>query len=201
MVTVNADETTYINLLLPYASEQTITIQPDPTAGKDAYVYSPSSTTNFGDYSDLYAGARAMGICRSYLQFSLDALPDDAVIISARLGLYYFYNDPSHAASIGAYLVQAAWTETGITWDIQPTSAATPEYTYSLPATPTNSFRYWYITDMVRSWWDGSLLNYGLVLKSPSESSWEGWTGFWSSDYGTASQRPKLIIYYYDPIP
>jgi len=201
LVVVNADETTYINWSLDYASEQTMTIQPDATAGKDAYVYSPSSTTNFGSYTTLYAGARAMGICRSYLQFSLDALPDDAVIISARLGLYYYYNVTSHAASIGAYLVQGAWNEGTVTWNAQPTSAATPEYTYTLPATPTNDFRYWYITNMAKGWWDGSLNNYGVMLKSPSESSWEGWTGFYSSDYATASLRPILVIYYYDPTP
>ena len=199
-ITVNADETTYINWSLTWAPEETITIQPDAAAGKDSFVVYSLPSMNYGSDNHLYAGARAMGTYRAYLQFDLASIPDDAVIVSARLGLYYYYNAPTHAASIGAYLVQEPWTEGGVTWDNQPTSAATPEGTYNLPGTPTNDFRYWYITELVKGWGDGSILNYGLVLKSTNESSWEGWTGFYSSDH-TASYRPKLVIYYYDPTP
>jgi len=198
MVTVNADETTYVNWSLTYAPELTLTIQPAAAAGKDAYVYDPTPTTNYGDDDDLYAGARGAGTCRSYLQFDLASIPDDAVITGARLGLYYFYNVPGNPAGIGAYPVLGAWTETGITWDDQPVFATTPEDAFTLSAMPTNDFRYWYITQLVRSWWDGFQVNFGVMLKSTNESGWEGWVGFYSSD-STASQRPKLIITYYDP--
>ncbi len=199
-VTVNADETTYVNWSLTYASEQTLTIQPGSADGIDSYVYDPTPGDNYGSDDGLYAGARAAGICRSYLQFSLDSLPEDAVIVGARLWLYYFYNVPGHAASIGVYPVLEAWTEGGITWDDQPAFATTPEDTYTVPSMPTYDFRYWYVTELVRAWWDGSLVNYGVVLKSPDEDGWEGWAGFYSSD-GVSSQRPKLEIIYYDPTP
>ncbi len=199
-VTVTANETTYLNWSLTYAPEQTLTIQPDAAAGKDSYVYDPTPDDNYGSYDDLYAGARAAGFCRSYLEFSLDALPEDAVIIGARLWLYYFYNVPAHAAEIGVYPVLEAWSEGDITWNNQPYIAVTPEDTYILSAVPTNDFRYWYVTELVRAWWDGSLVNYGVVLMSTDEGGWEGWTGFYSSD-GVASQRPKLIITYYVPNP
>jgi hypothetical protein len=199
-VTVNADETTYINWSLDYASEQTVTIQPDAAAGKDSYVYDPTPDDNYGSYDDLYAGARAAGICRSYLEFSLDALPEDAVIVGARLWLYYFYNVPSHAAEIGVYPVLEAWSEGDITWNNQPDFAATPEDTYILSATPSNDFRYWVITELARAWLRGGIPNFGVVLMSPDEEGWEGWTGFFSSD-GVASKRPKLVITYYDPTP
>jgi hypothetical protein len=198
-VTVNPNDTTYLNWSLTYAPELTLTIQPDATAGKDAYVYDPMPDTNFGTDNDLYAGARAMGVCRSYLEFSVASLPADVVITSARLGLYYDYNAPFHAAEIGAYPVLGAWSETGLTWNNQPVFATVPVGTYTFPATPTDDFRYIPITDLVRSWWDGSQGNFGVMLKSPNEPGWEGWTGFKSSDSSTATQHPKLTISYFDP--
>jgi len=199
-VLVTPNETTYLNWPLTHAPELTLTLQPDAAAGKDSYVYDTMPDTNFGTYIDLYAGARAAGICRSYLQFNINLLPEDAVITSARLGLYYYYNAPLIAVEIGAYPVLGAWTETGITWDDQPVFATVPVGTYTLPATWTDDFRYWYITELVRSWWDGSQGNFGVMLKSTDEPGWEGWAGFYSSD-ATASRRPVLILKYYDPIP
>jgi len=199
-VVVTPNETAYLNWSLTYAPELTLTIQPDGTVGKDAYVYDPTPDANYGNASDLYAGARAMGICRSYLQFSLDLLPEDAVILNARLGLYYFYNEPLHAAEIGACPVLGAWTEADITWNNQPVFATVPVGSYTFPATPTNDFRYIPITELVRSWWDGSQGNFGVILKSTDEPGWEGWTGYSSSD-ASISRRPKLTITYFDPIP
>ena len=199
-VEVTANQTTYINWSLTYAPEQTVTIQPGETEGIDAYVYEDYPTTNFGEYTDLYAGANPPGICRSYLQFSLDSVPEDVVITNAKLWLYYFYNDPGGATIIGVYPVLAAWTESGVTWDDQPEFGETPIDTYNLPAAPTGDFRYWVITDLVRGWLGGSIVNYGLVLASPNEGGLEGWIGFYSSD-ASASLRPKLTITYYDPTP
>jgi hypothetical protein len=197
-VTVNPNETAYINWSLTYAPEQTLTIQPDAAEGKDAHVYDNYTSHNFGDYAMLIAGARA-NIYRSYLEFDLDSLPENAVITSARLELYYIHNFPGLVTEIGAYTVQGAWTEYDITWDNQPAFAAVPEYSYTFPAQPTYDFRYWYITDLVKGWRDGSITNYGVVLKATDESSDEAWTGFQSSDYMTAAEHPKLVITYFDP--
>ena len=199
-VTVNANETTYINWLITYASAQTITIQPAAAAGKDAYVYDADPGTNFGNFDNLKVGSRAAGTYRTYLQFNLASLPDNAVILSARLGLYYYYSVLTHSSNIGAYLVQGAWDESIITWNNQPAVATTPEYSFTVPAAATSDFVYWYISNMVKGWWDGSILNYGVMLKATSEMSWEDWKYFFSSD-GVPAQSPKLIIVYYDPTP
>jgi hypothetical protein len=198
-VTVNPNETSYINWSLTYAPEQTLTIQPGAAEGKDAHVYSNYTSGNFGDVAMLLAGAKASGTYRSYLEFEIDSLPEDAVITSASLGLYYVHNFPGLAAEIGAYTVQGAWTEYDITWDNQPAFAAVPEYSYTFPATITYDFRYWYITDLVKGWWDGTITNYGVMLKATDETTEEAWTGFQSSDYMTAAEHPKLVITYFDP--
>jgi hypothetical protein len=194
-VTVAPNETTYINWSLTYAPEQTLTIQP----GKDSYVYDPTPNDNYGNDNDLYAGARAMGVCRSYLQFSVDSLPENAVILNARMGLYYFYNAPYNPVQIGAYPVLGAWAETGITWNDQPVFATVPVGTYTFPDSPTGDYRYVPITGLVRSWWNGSQANFGVMLKSDDESGWEGWVGFYSSERSITAQRPKLVITYFDP--
>jgi hypothetical protein len=200
-ITVTANTTTYLNWSLTYAPELTLTIQPDAAAGKDTYVYEDDPTENHGDSSWVYAGVDVSSTCRAYLQFSLASLPADIVIVNARVSLTYVASDMPAAIAVGAYPVLGAWTETGVTWNNQPVFATTPEYTYNVPTAVSGNFIYWSITNMVEGWYSGSLANYGLLLKSVSESNGDGWAGFSSSDWFTATARPKLTISYYDPNP
>ena len=73
------------------------------------------------------------------------------------------------------------------------------EDTTNIPAGVTDGFHYWYITDLAKSWWDGSQANFGVMLKDTDESTLEAWKRFRSSDWGTAHERPKLTITYFDP--
>jgi hypothetical protein len=198
-VTVNPNETTYINWSLTYASEQTLNLQPNATIGKDTYVYVTAPDDNWADREWISAGAGAGDIARAYIQFNLDLLPEDVVITGARLGLVYWYTSNSAAASIGAYNVEEAWGEDTLTWNNQPAFATTIEDYANVPAGVTDGFVYWYITDLVKGWWDGTLANYGVVLKDTDESTEEAWKRFYSSDWTTAHQRPELTIIYYDP--
>jgi hypothetical protein len=200
-VTVTANETTYINWSLNYAPEITLTIQPDAAAAEDTYAYEGQPTEDKSDVSWVYVGVDGTSTCRSYLQFSLASLPADIVIVGAKVGLMYVINSMPAAIVVGAYPVLGAWDESTLNWNNQPVSATTPEYTYSVPTTISNNFIYWYITNMVEGWYDGSLPNFGLALKSVTESNGEGWAGFSSSSWVTATSRPKLVITYYDPNP
>jgi hypothetical protein len=201
MVTVNEDETTYINWSLTHAPEQTVAVQPSAAAGKDSTVYDSVPDSNLGDQDDLIAGDRAMGIYRAYLQFDLASIPDDAVILDARLGLYYYNSITPNTGEIGAYLVEESWNEGNITWNNQPAVSTTAEDDLSLSGSPTNVFVYWYIGDVVKGWWDGSIPNYGVMLRETDEGGWYAWKYFRSSDSGSASIRPKLEVLYYDPNP
>jgi hypothetical protein len=198
-VTVNANETTYINWSLTYAPELTLTIQPGAAAGKDTYVYPTAPEDNWGDLERVAAGSGAGNTARAYLEFSLAALPEDAVITSARLSLFYWYSSTPDVAPIGIYAVLEPWSESVVTWNIQPAFATTPEYSINVPAAVSNAFLNWYITDLVKGWWDGTIPNCGVMLKDTDESTEEAWKRFYSSDWGTAAERPKLIITYFVP--
>ena len=100
---------------------------------------------------------------------------------------------------IGAYEVTSSWDEGSITWNDQPTSAATPEYVLAVPAAATNSFAPWDIDDLVQGWIDGSIANYGVVLKDIDETTTKACKGFYSSEWTYGPRRPKLEISYYDP--
>ena len=116
-ITVNADETTNINWSLIPATEQTETIQPDASDGKDASVDTYKPDQNWGSRDELAAGSGAADTCRAYLKFDLSDIPDDAVIVKASVKLYYFKSTGSAAAPIGAYSVEESWTEGSITWN------------------------------------------------------------------------------------
>jgi hypothetical protein len=200
-VTVTPNETTYLNWSLTYAPELTLTIQPNAAAGKDTLVYDYDTDLNFGDHWRVGAGRQAVVTWRAYLEFDLGPIPDNVVITNAKLGLYNEFTYDIAAASLGIYPVLGPWNESTLTWNNQPNFATTPEYTVNVPASETNAFVYWYITDLVKDWRDGSLTNYGVILKDTDESTIDTWKGFASSDYTTAASRPKLIIYYYNPNP
>jgi hypothetical protein len=199
-VTVTPNETTYLNWSLDYAETVTITMELEDLMAMDSYVYDGGPTDNFGNDGNLFAAGETDVLCRSYLQFATPTIPANAVITSAKVGLYYKSTDHSTPSEIGVYPVLGIWTETGVTWNDQPAFGTTPEDTVTVPASVSSSFIYWYITDLVKSWYNGDLANLGLVFKSPHEEDEDSWKGFYSSDTYT-SYYPKFIISYYDPNP
>ncbi len=199
VVTVNPNDTTYINWSLTYASNETLVLQPNPALGKDTYIYITAPDDNWADREWISAGTGGGDTARLYIQFDLSLLPEHAVITNASLGLVYWYTVTSTTANIGAYPVLGSWTETGVTWNNQPVCATVPEDTTSIPAGVTDGFHYWYITDLAKSWWDGSQGNFGVMLKDTDESTEEAWKRFRSSDWTVAHERPKLTITYFDP--
>jgi hypothetical protein len=181
--------------------EQTMTLQPVPGNGKDAYVFDNQPTWNY-NLEYLVLGVSSIGTTwRSYLQFDLSSLPPAAVILHASLGLYYFssYSVVLSSLPMGLYEVTGSWGEDTVTWNNQPASSSDAIDIQNIPASPTNDFVYWQIDDLVRGWHDGSIDNYGILLRRTYENSNSGYVEFWSSDYGTGNQRPKLVIDYYIP--
>jgi hypothetical protein len=120
----------------------------------------------------------ATGINRGLISFDTAGVPANLniskVALSIDLEKICFISSLSGATrTITAYRVSSPWTENGVTWNNAP---STQESHGSVNITLTTSQdvfgRYEIdITSLVRTWLDGSKPNYGLMLRSNSESA------------------------------
>ena len=197
-VTVNANQTTYLNPPLTYASTQYITLQPG-SEGKDAGVSSVVPESNYGNQNYSFIGSFGTTIIRLYIQFDLSSVPNDAIITDADLKLYQDSSWGTNNFTIGVHKVNSNWDEGTIDWDPQPTSSAEAEITSNITALAT-TWKSWDIDTLVQGWIDGTITNYGAVLRDTDETSVDTFAFFYTSDYTTdATKRPKLEIDYYIP--
>jgi len=201
-VAVIGGETAYINWALDIAPVQSVTIQPDAAAGKDAYVFEGTPASNNGVATYVFTSGTAVGqLCRTYIQFDLSSITASSVVIDAKLGLSYESTGAASASPVGVYRVTGPWDEAVITWDNQPAVAANVIGTSSMPAAPTHDFVYWDVHDLVQGWISGIVANRGMMLRDIDETTFEGYEGFYSSAWGTLAETPTLTIQYYDPMP
>ncbi len=132
---------------------------------------------------------------RSFLKIDLSSIPAGATISSADLTLYGLNHNPS-SGSNACWLDRCTqdWTETGLTWNNQPT--ITTSGRKSLPQSTSSSQNYTVdITDFVQGWISGAFSNYGVRLKLQTELKYRSME-FASSDHTTSSKHPKVVITY-----
>lgn len=178
-------------LVYPIEIDPTVTIQPDGTAVKDAYVLRPSSTSNYGNNINLRVGGNDAS--RSYLQFDLSSIPSGADVVSAALTLLHvgYYNQLNITTQ--CFLVTQAWDESTITWDTQPTFDSNVSSSSLNFYTGSGGQRTWDVKNIVSNWISTGVNN-GLVLKQTDTAGAEAI--FYSSDNSSANDRPKLTITY-----
>jgi hypothetical protein len=197
-VIVTANETTYLNPLLTYATQSTITLQPG-TEGMDGVVMDTAPSGNYGDLSYSIIGNALSAILRLYIKFDLSTVPANARITGAYLGLYQYATLGTDNFTIGLYTITGDWDESTITWNLQPISSTDAEITNNINAGAI-TWESWNIGDLVQSWLDGDITNYGMVLKDTEESLVNTVAYFYTSDYTIdTTKRPKLEIVYYIP--
>ena len=202
LIATNSAGPVIATVTVTVAPIETLTLQPG-SEGKDAFVSSDEiyPDTNTGDSVYLLAGDNGFNN-RTYIKFDLNPnpLPAGAVITDARLKLYQdtILILPG-SFNGGLYTVTSNWEENEITWNNQPTSSSE---TVALPTLydTTGNWVTCHIEDFVKGWLDGSITNYGLLLKAIDESSEDTGARFFSSDYVIdITKRPILEIDYYVP--
>ena len=196
-VTVNANQTTYLNPPLVHASTQYITLQPG-SEGKDSGVSSFLSTMNYGNSSTFFNVGNQIATVRAYIEFDLSSLPVDARIIDTDLMLYHSTSSGTTDFSVGAFKVTESWEEDTITYSSQPSYSSEAEYSSSVTAGNTE-WENWEIDALVRSWLDGTLTKNGVVLKATDESSMDSIGAFRPADCSNATYHHNLAIEYYTP--
>ena len=193
--------------------EKILTIQPGPIEGKDSYVSSLTPGFNYGSNDYLAIGQSifsTLGVYRanfvfesynlnSFLQFDLNTLPEDSVVVSAVLKLFQTASLDTSGLIIGVHQITQVWEENIITWNNQPDYLTSAESTVTVPIF-INGWLSWDITSLVQGWTNGSIANYGIALQKDSMMMEIIYINCYSSDYaGNPTLRPKLEITYYEP--
>jgi hypothetical protein len=136
----------------------------------------------------------------SLVRFDTSVFPADMVIDRAILRVYLdaSYDYAGGAHNIRLYRIDSPWTESGVSWNTEPSLAGTP---ITSTVVPHGGFAwYWFdVTELVQQWVDGSVPNYGIALRG-YEPTWEdaGWRSFSTRE---GLYAPQLIVnHLYAPI-
>ena len=171
-------------------------IQPDGTAGADAYIYEDTPTTNQGGATILVTGREggpAYGRYRSLVQFDLSSLPAGDVT-QATLRLYMEAGGGGYPTGnpVGVHEVTSFWAEGTVTYGTQPSHQPVAE---DVIMATTAGWYEWDVTTLVAAWKAGTKTNLGCMLKHADEVSATDTARNWtSSDSGTAANRPMLRV-------
>jgi hypothetical protein len=108
------------------------------------------------------------------IKFDLSSLPSDALIISAKLRIFYYtYSDANPAGRFfKAYRLESDWNEETIYGDIVPPCSFKKTSSAVAPLSP-GTWITWDVTKDVRKFASGKLNNYGWILKD--ERYWGSW--------------------------
>ena len=202
-IEIESGETAYLDWSLEWAPSVDMVIQPDGIDGKDASAYKWRPFENYGGNSSLNIGGNTVGTTyRTFIEFNVSSIPPTAVITDARIGLHYNWaSSTADEVSIALYNVHQPWDEDDIEWNGQPSTAPIPWFIATIPGYATGDFFYFDIgSGNVQKWVNGSLSNYGIMLRDYDENDADTLRVFSSSENTDADSRPKLIIQYYEPV-
>jgi hypothetical protein len=158
------------------------------TSSKDAWVNQGSPTTNYGNDTSIVVGTILGNNITSYIQFN------NLTMSSISEAYLYLYK----AGSIGGglqvelYRVTSDWNESNITWNNQPTRDG---YRWDKKIMNANGWYSWNITDLLKSWANGTYPNYGIYLNHSFPTGGGTWnfTSYYSREYG-GDYVPKIVV-------
>jgi len=133
------------------------------TSDADTYVASATPTTNYGTQADLWVGSSVnSGNARALVAFPMPAVPANCTVTSATLRLNAVYT--GGARTIQVTRAATAWTQTGATWNVQPTSTGT-----AVTTTSALGWNSWTVTALVQAIYSGS--DFGFIVRDQTESA------------------------------
>lgn len=200
-ITYTPDAEWLESAVYPVIIDPTTIIQPaNDTIGKDTYISQLNSTTNYGTAVGLDIGGFASDndIYRSLLQFDLSSIPANVYITDAYISLYFYARSNTDSHTYGIHKVTSEWNEATVTWATQPTFDDTSLYNVNIGSVSVT--KSWYIGALVRDWYTGAAPNYGIIIKSESESTENGIKEAASSANTTYAKPSLTVIYNYKPV-
>ncbi len=187
-------------------TQTSITLQPDASQGKDAWINSGQPSNNYADYPNFAAIAWTSGgefISRGLLDFDLSSIPANATISSAKLSLYcnttsdHTQLHSGLSGSNACYLqrITSSWTENAVNWTNQPSSTTTNQVTLAASNSSTQDYLDIDVLNLIKDMKANSSSSFGIMLKLVSEVKYRSLI-FANSDHLDAAKRPKLVITY-----
>jgi hypothetical protein len=195
----------------------TYTTQPDGTDGIDTMLNEQLPTTNHGTETVTSVGYntsssnKRRGLLKFDLSKGTNPPPSTATASSAVITLNCSTYNVTR--TLATYQVLRDWVEAQVTWNIWKTSnnwttagcgSAGNDYVNtdlgSVSVTGTGTVTLTLNAAglaIVQGWIDGSIANYGLLLKHTAETTERN--VYDSSDNATAGNRPQLVIEYTTP--
>jgi len=175
-------------------------IQPGTADGKDTWVTTSKKNENYGSNEHLFIGRFDGDTERALLQFDVNDIPVNSVIMSADLQLYQYITWGSlDSFAIGAHRITSSWQLDAVTWNTNTTFNSSPVNTIEVFPT-AGTWLSWDIGNLLQKWVNKSTNNYGVLLKKTNEGSGGTDISCWTSRYtDNPNLRPKLEISYYVP--
>ncbi|MBC8041801.1 MAG: DNRLRE domain-containing protein [Opitutaceae bacterium] len=163
----------------PRASGASLTAIPSA----DSYIDQANATTNYGANSVLETYKTTTSEKMSYLKFDVSGYAGSAAG-SATLKLTRYAADSGISVAVFAG-ADDSWTESGVTWNTRPDTSSTATDTETVAATVTFD-----VTAAVNTALAGDKV---LTLKIKNAGG-TGRAAFYSSEHGTAANRPTLTV-------
>jgi hypothetical protein len=160
------------------------------TAAADSWIDSASQSSNKGSDTVLRVQAMSGGNQRALVYFDLSGIPADCTIESAALRLYA--SSQTSGRTLRALRITGNWTESGVTWNNQPSTNSTYATTGS-----GSGWRQWDVTSQLQAMLTGS--NYGFLIRDANEGGSRRLQQFHSRERG--ENMPQLIITFTAPPP
>ncbi len=172
-----------------------------------SFIASDNPNTNYYETNHLSIGWESSdyGHTRTLIKFTLPTLNKGDMVMGASLNLVT-YNESAYTSTtpkqqIDAHIIKTAWAEETVTWNTKPsTYPAILDYDF-LNADGNPEWHQFDITRAVKGWHEGTLDNYGIMLKQNVESgtyaencanAWY-WTEKYNNEY---DYYPVIVIDY-----
>ena len=159
-------------------STQSITVGADA----DTWLLESSPTSNYGKDSIIKVDTKAGANARSLVRFQLPAIPAGCVLRDARLELYA--GSYKTGRTLLAVPVGSSWTETSVTWSMQPAPTRAGVSTHS-----GSGYLTWNVTPLVL----GTSGNASFMIQDATESGGGVEQGFHSLEKGN-DNPPRLVV-------
>ena len=163
-----------------------------------------SATTNYCAATELHVGWDGATQRRAALRFDVqNSLPKGIRVLDADFGMNLLAEDNASTSTLNLHRITRSWTS-GATWNsfdgTSPWTSAGGDYDSSVAAANTvggnpGQWYLWHPRQLVQGWVDGSIPNYGLLVKQATERSLVNRYQFWSSE-ADPSVLPYIDVVY-----